>query len=184
MRVFIAINFEDSLKSYLKEKQNKLKLYCTKGNFVDKENFHLTLKFIGEIDKKKIAYIKKAMDITGENCEKFLITLGELGAFKRNKEYIPWIGLDGDLYKLNYLYDKIQLELYNVGFHKENRPLKPHITLGRRVILQKNLSYIIEKICIDKINILVKSITLMESTRINGKLKYIPIYEKELSSKE
>ncbi|HOA81090.1 MAG TPA: 2'-5' RNA ligase family protein [Defluviitaleaceae bacterium] len=59
MRVFIAIDFNNRLKDYLKEKQDELRKYCTKGNFTHKENFHLTIVFIGEVNEGEIIKIKK-----------------------------------------------------------------------------------------------------------------------------
>lgn len=180
MRIFIAIDFEKELKSYLQEKQNEVRSYCSKGNFSNQENFHLTIKFIGEVGKAQISSIQKAMDDVAEACEEFELELSKLGSFKRQNEHIIWIGLEGELSKLNHLYESIQLELSKIGIPKENKPLKPHITLGRRVQVKEDFDKITNKIIIDKNTILVKSIVLMKSTRINGKLTYLPIYEKRL----
>lgn len=184
MRVFIALGFEDDLKSYLQEKQNEFRIYCNRGNFTDKENFHLTIKFIGEVNKEKIEEIKDAIDKAANDSYEFFLNLNSLGSFERQGEHIPWIGLGGDLSKLNSLYNNVQLELDKIGIVKEDRALKPHITLGRRVVLKDCFSNIKNKISVEKLNMPVTSLILMESTRINGKLTYIPIYKKKLSHKE
>lgn len=184
MRVFIGINFDEKLKSYLQEKQNEIRFYCAKGNFSHKENFHLTLRFIGEVSKEQITNIKQAMDVIGESCEKFELDINHLGSFERQSEHIIWIGLGGELSKLNNVYNTIQLELSKIGILREKKPLTPHITLGRRVQVKDDFNTIKRKVAIEKKLIQADSIVLMESKRINGRLTYIPVYEKRLCCRD
>lgn len=183
MRVFIAIDFNNGIKAYIKEKQNEIRTYCNKGNFTHQDNFHLTIVFIGEADVEEIKKIKKAMDDTTKQCEEFTINLSHFDFFQRQGEYIPWIGIDGELSKLNNLYHKLYFQLKSIGFSLEERSLKPHITLGRRIQFNKSVQLIKKNILIDKLNIQICSIVLMESKRINNRLIYKPLYEKKLKSR-
>ena len=53
MRTFIGIDFEDAIKNNILELQNKLRKYVVKGRWKHSDNFHLTLKFLDEIDSEQ-----------------------------------------------------------------------------------------------------------------------------------
>ncbi|NLK96476.1 RNA 2',3'-cyclic phosphodiesterase [Defluviitalea saccharophila] len=184
MRIFIAITFNEAIKSYLQEVQNEIRSFCYKGNFSLKENFHLTLRFIGEVNPSEIINIQKAMDQGAESSKGFKLELSQLGSFERQNEHLIWIGLKGEVSELNQLYNTVQSELFKIGIPRENKPLKPHITLARRVQIKDSFDDLRKKMIIDHKLIQVDSIVLMESRRINGILTYIPIYEKRLCDKE
>lgn len=184
MRIFIAIAFNEEIKSYLQEVQNEVRSFCYKGNFSHKENFHLTLRFIGEVNPSEIINIQKAMDRVTEQITGFNLELGQMGSFERQNEHLIWIGLGGALSKLDHLYHTIQEELSKIGIPQESRPLKPHITLARRVQVKDSFEDIRTKVIVDRKLIQVDSIVLMESRRINGRLTYIPVYEKGFCGKE
>ena len=73
------------------------------------------------------------------------------------------------------LYEKLYDELTVKGFELEKREFKPHVTLAREVVLS-------EKVDIESLDYecRIEKISLMESKRNNGELKYIEIYSKEL----
>ena len=54
MRVFIAIDFEEEVKDYLDGIQNIIKENSRHGNFTQKENYHITLRFMGEVNKSDV----------------------------------------------------------------------------------------------------------------------------------
>jgi 2'-5' RNA ligase len=175
IRLFIAINFNEEVIDKIFRIQSKLKRYAVKGNFTRKENFHLTLVFIGETDN--LAAVKGVMDRI--SADPFTITIAGLGKFKRRGGDIYWLGIDRTK-ELTDLYSQISSELYSLGFDIEKREYKPHLTLGREVILQRNFD---EKTFSEKlspISMEVSRISLMKSERINGKLTYTEIYYKQL----
>jgi 2'-5' RNA ligase len=182
MRVFIAIELEDWLKEYIYEKQKDIKRNSIKGNFSRKENFHLTLRFIGEADEEEIERIKKAIDRTAETSKPFNMQLGKLGYFPRKNKKIVWAGISNGQKKLRNLFDILEINLEKQGFDREERGLKPHITIARQVRLKIDFDNLAEKINIESLNIPVEKISLMESTRVNGKLTYRPIYVKEINT--
>lgn len=178
-RVFIAIEFSENIKNYLNQIQQIVSSNSSSGNFTHKENLHLTLKFIGEVKIDIIDKIENCIDITALNQNCFQLYFDRLGQFPRGNKSIVWIGL-----KPNKLLDKLNLtietSLDKIGIKKEERSFTPHITLGRQAALNESFHLISEKISILNDPILVDKITLMESTRINENLKYVPIYTKSL----
>lgn len=174
MRVFIAIDFDKNIKSYFENITTKLKNYCIKGRFTHVENFHLTLQFIGELEEANISRLSNTMKEDVSKHDSFNLTIDNLGNFKKGNSNILWIGTNYSE-KLVQIYEKLYLTLKHEGIAFDEKPLTPHITLGRQIILKKEINELINLITIDKIIIPVNNITLMESKQINDKLTYIPI---------
>lgn len=181
MRVFFAIEFKDEIKNYLDSIQSDLKKYCTKGNFSRKENLHLTLRFIGEVDLNTLDTLKSVLDKVALCNSPFTLKLNNLGSFNKGNRHILWTGIQKEDNSLNLLYDSLQSILSENGFEKETRKYSPHITLCREALIDKDYFEEIKNIKLEPHPIEVNKISLMESTRVDGKLIYRPIHVKELT---
>jgi len=175
MRLFIAINFNDEIKDDLCNAIQGLKTNSYKGNFTKRENLHLTLVFIGE--SSRVDDITKAMNKVDEGT--FEISIGGLGKFRRNGGDIYWIGVENNS-SLTRVYSKLYEELKVAGFQLEDREYTPHLTLGREVVINDSFDRKAFEDTIPKMKLTVYKISLMKSARIDGRLTYTPIYEKEL----
>ena len=164
--------FDDATKKKLYDCAMKLKTMSYNGNFTRFENFHLTLNFIGETNR--VSDIKGVMDTLV--FDSFSLRINKFGCFKRDSGDIYWLGAQ-DNKTLNSLYQQLNEGLSKKGFKTENRAFKPHLTLGREVNLKESFD---RKIFseIDFTSSVIKSVFLMKSERVNGKLVYTPIYEK------
>lgn len=167
MRVFIGIELDSSVKNKLKATDEYLYQNGVRGNFTTKDNFHLTLEFIGEASYEETKKLK--MIISEISYELFDLELESIGKFK---DYI--ICYVKKTEELLTLQKDLRARLKEGGFKVENRDYFPHITIVRKPIcvddgvfdvLNKNI----------KMKSSVKSITLFESTRVNGLLKYVKI---------
>lgn len=119
MRLFIAIALDEQVKQALSTIQNDLIKRLSKGNATAFDNFHITLRFIGDVNEEQAEKLKNAVSETGRQILPFTLCLGELGHFpKKNKEVI-WVGLRGQLEKLLELKNKLETELETSGFLKE-----------------------------------------------------------------
>jgi 2'-5' RNA ligase len=174
MRLFIAVNFSDQIKNHLYEISQRLKNASVQGNFTRRENFHLTVVFIGETTK--ISSVKQAMNRV--SAEPFRLTLGGLGKFHRRGGDIYWIGVEHNI-SLTKVYNQLCGELAGAGFAVEKRGFKPHLTLGRKVILNDSFDKNQFSMTIPPMSMEVVRISLMKSERINEKLTYTEIYTKE-----
>lgn len=177
MRTFIAIELDKLIKEYLWEQLQSIKEYISKGNFTSQENFHLTLNFLGEVTPNQIDILKEAINSVAINLQPFTLKLDRLGQFCRGNTHILWVGTNKST-KLEAIFNSLKNTLESYGFLMEKRGLNPHITLGREVVLKVNFEQLYHKIDIQPKEVCVDKISLMESTRIDGKLKYIPIYTK------
>lgn len=173
MRMFFAIEFENQIKDYLSGLQGEIRSCCKAGNFTLKENFHLTLRFIGEQDRNQAEQLKSVLKKTAEGLRGFELRFGRLGKFDKGNRKIIWLGLQKSR-DLEYLYASLADNLLEFGYEKENRPFSPHITLAREVRWDdsKDTGSILN--IEDPAVIRVKTISLMESKRLDGRLCYMP----------
>jgi 2'-5' RNA ligase len=179
LRVYIAIDFEDNIKNYFDKITSYIKTHCIEGSFTEKNNFHLTIRFIGEADDLHISKIKEVIDRAVLKINPFELIVHNLGIFKRKKTSILWIGIEenaiiSELHKeLSTLLKECKIPFYDKQF-------MPHITLGRRVLFDEEYTHLNNLIQYERITIPVKAITLMASKEVNGKLNGVPIYQVNL----
>jgi len=177
VRLFIAINFNEEIKDKLSDIMQRLKKVALKGKFTHRENLHLTVVFIGEVAPEKISSVKAAMDKL--DVKSFMLSINDLGSFKRDGGDIYWIGV-GKNNTLSSINDQLFTELVKAGFRIEKREYKPHLTLGRQVVVDDNFDRNRFSKSIPAMKMEVKKISLMKSERINGKLTYTEIFSKTL----
>lgn len=180
MRVFFALEFDSELKSKMKKVQQVIVKNSLKGNFTSEENFHLTLKFIGDIKENEVEKLKSALIKAIEDHSKFNLNVKDIGNFKRGNKKILWFGINKNE-QLNKLFQSLDQELFNIGYEKEDRVYTPHITIGREVVLKEDSINIEQTIDFNEI-VSVNRVSLMESTRKNGKLVYVPIFSTPLKN--
>jgi 2'-5' RNA ligase len=175
MRLFIAINFTQEICEALYGTIQKLKSNSVKGNFTRQENLHLTLAFIG--DTTKVTTVKQVMDCV--NSMPIKIKLAGLGKFPRPGGDIYWVGVEKNE-ALDELHNQLVSKLIEAGFTMEKRPYKPHLTLGRRIIPDRNFDLGEFNKTLQPISFEITMISLMKSERLNGKLIYTELYSKKL----
>ncbi len=101
---------------------------------VDPAGIHLTLKFLGDVGTGRVDSLLEAMDkATGEfEYRSFPLSLSGLGVFPSAREpRVLWAGVEGDLEALGRLQILMDEALYELGFARELRRFRPHLTLGR-----------------------------------------------------
>lgn len=146
MRTFIAIELSEQIRNELSQIQSHLKYAGADVKWVEKDNIHLTLKFLGEVSEEKIEKIKSALDQIAGQAKPFEISLKDLGAFPKI-EYprVIWVSLDKGAGESKILSEKIDEALLKIGFQKESRPFAAHLTIGR-VRSPKNKDALKEKV--------------------------------------
>ena len=179
MRVFIAVKFSDEIKEKLDETRKELEMASKRGNFTRKENYHLTLKFIGEVAPDEIDDIARCVSFTASRNKAFSFALSRTGYFLRPNAIIPWVGVD-DNGCLKRLVMNLERELEKFGYKKERRSFSPHITLGREVQFYPDKKNFMDKLEFEPVEVKVEEISLMESVRMGPKLVYKPLFTASL----
>ena len=132
MRCFIAISLPEELKAKISGIQEKLKAAGADVSWTRPEGMHLTLKFFGEIEDKRIPKIEKALDAVVNGIPTFTLSVSGMGTFPdMRRPRVIWIGLKEDGGNLLRLQKGVEEDLKKTGFPSEDRRFTPHITLGR-----------------------------------------------------
>lgn len=169
MRLFIAINFPDTVKERLMDIRDGLKEHALHGNFTLDENLHLTLSFLGEVAADRMEALRKAIDRTP--VSPFALRIRGVGRFRRDGGDLIWAGFDENQ-TLTALQSRLSNELIRAGFQVERRRYTPHLTLARQVVLRDGFDLSAFSRGTGTIDTGVSKISLMKSERIHGKLTY------------
>ena len=132
LRAFIAISLPEPVLQGIVTAQETLKRSGLKIRWVRKEGIHLTLKFLGDIDRDSVEKISEAMERATGSFSPFTLWAEGIGVFPNlRRPRVAWVGLSGDIEILRALQRDLESQLSGLGFSKEKRPFKGHLTLGR-----------------------------------------------------
>ncbi len=174
VRTFLAIDLPNEVKDHLLTLQNSLKQAKADVRWVKKDLMHLTMRFLGEVAPDMLPMIGEAASIATNGLETFELKTSNLGVFPNlRRPRVIWVGLAGKINLLNLLKEKLDNNLLQIGFPKEDRPFSPHLTLGR-IKSGKNISKLSQMIIEqDKLSINQKIISF--------KVKELLVYKSVLS---
>jgi RNA 2',3'-cyclic 3'-phosphodiesterase len=128
MRVFIAVDLPDQVRNNMGEVERDLKGVSNSARWVAPESIHVTLKFIGEIPEARVAAIDSAL--AAIQWPSFPVIVRGVGCFPNNHAArVFWVGLESPA--LAGLAGEIDRRMQELGFEKEQRPFRPHLTLAR-----------------------------------------------------
>ncbi|HBQ85230.1 MAG TPA: RNA 2',3'-cyclic phosphodiesterase [Syntrophomonas sp.] len=131
MRTFLAISVPDEVRMLAQETKEKIAAARVNIKWVEYENYHLTVKFLGDVTDEKVQQIRKLMQTVGDNCPAFQLRINGLGFFpNRFRPRIIWLGMGGELDKAQFLGNRVDNYLYELGFEPEKQH-RFHLTLGR-----------------------------------------------------
>jgi len=135
MRLFVGIDFPETTVAALAEFQSELRRQTCTGRFKRQENFHLTLKFLGETAEESLDRLTDALSRVAATHAPFRLGLGDIGQFGNGPTVrVVWVGLKGDLDRLKALQAGVETAAARVGFAPEDRPYRPHITVAQDVV--------------------------------------------------
>ena len=141
MRTFIAIELPPEARDELVSLQSALKESGDDVKWVEPENIHLSLRFIGDVGVDKAEELKKQLAGTAAGSKAFEFTMKGIGAFPDlSFPRVIWAGVDRGAAESARLAEEIEAKLRAIGIAGEEmlkNKFHPHITLGR-VRSQKN----------------------------------------------
>ncbi|MGR6835698.1 RNA 2',3'-cyclic phosphodiesterase [Syntrophomonas erecta] len=144
MRLFVAISIPEKQKQSVLKVQQQIAEVPTDVKWVEYENYHLTLKFLGEVPLADYDLIVKNLELAAAACVSFQIRIKGLGFFpSRNRPRVLWGGIEGEMEKAYFLGDRVDAYLASQGYEPENKR-SFHLTLGR-IRSNENNSALVEK---------------------------------------
>ena len=130
IRAFIAIEIDAATVRRITAAIEQLKPRIRAIRWVGGGNFHLTLKFLGNIDESRIEPIGAALTDAFRPFPRLTINAKGLGVFPNPKRpRVLWVGLVGS--QLASLQAKVESALTPLGFAPEEKSFTPHLTIGR-----------------------------------------------------
>jgi len=124
---FIAIHMNEKLREIFSSWQEELNDVFPFKQWPHKEDLHITLKFLGEVDDRKIERLVKEL-LAVETIAAFDLAVGGLGTFGKR---VLWVGVEKND-PLKELQEVVEQAALNIGYEKEKREYRPHITLAKR----------------------------------------------------
>ena len=146
MRLFLAIELETKIKNALRIIQDELKQLGGQVKWVEPNNLHLTIKFLGDVQETKLEPLKTSLQNTAKKFPSFAMEIAGVGVFPNiDHPNIIWVGAKETTGTLTTLATQIEEALDSLDFQKEKRGFSAHITIGR-VKSFKNISHLTEKL--------------------------------------
>jgi len=131
MRLFLAIPLTDEARHAI---VHHLKSHLARplpGRPVRPELWHLTLRFLGEVEEVDGDRIMREVD-AADRGPAFGVRWGSLGAFPRpRRANVLWLGVDQGEYEAERLAAVVEEGVEAAGFPPEDRPYRSHLTLSR-----------------------------------------------------
>ena len=135
MRVFIAIDIDDKIRKSIADLQKQIasKVSVKQGDlkWVEPNNIHLTLKFLGEITDEQLTEVKEITETITQAHQKFNLEIESIGSFGGRSAKIVWVGAGNGKNELLALQKDLDTLLEQAGFPKEEREFSAHLTLCR-----------------------------------------------------
>jgi 2'-5' RNA ligase len=172
-RVFCAVELPVEVRARLEDHVSRLRkeVLDAAASWSRVENIHLTLKFFGDVEVKRIPRISEAAARAVKGFSTFQIGVGGTGVFPRaSRAQVLWIGISDPSGQLTALQEKLENECAAEGFPKEDRAYRPHLTIAR---LRKP----------EGARQLADTHLQMKFERIDVELKELVVFRSELSPK-
>ncbi|HWP58688.1 MAG TPA: RNA 2',3'-cyclic phosphodiesterase [Candidatus Acidoferrales bacterium] len=130
IRAFIGVRLEPEVTAKIADVQRQLRERIPGVRWVEQANFHFTLKFLGPVAEERIPRVAQALrELLGDFCP-FVVSARGIGVFPDiRRPRVLWVGLGSD--KLEPLAMAVEQKMEAAGFEREERPFRPHLTLGR-----------------------------------------------------
>lgn len=173
MRLFVGLQLPARWREAMTGELAALQAGGVRGRFTRPDNLHLTLVFLGELPSPRPVQTV----LEGLSCPPpFPLRGAAPGRFRKKGGDIWWLGVERSPALLE-LQAGLEEALRRAGFSLENRPYTPHITLARQV---KSPPDLLDRARFPALEAPVRRITLFSSQRVEGVLRYLPLYHKPL----
>jgi 2'-5' RNA ligase len=133
VRTFIALDPGKAIRDRIVALQETLARTAAEVKWVEPDNLHVTLLFLGEVDMLDVPPLCQAVADAAQNQPAFAMTVETVGCFPNaRRPRILWVGVGEGTQEVVALHDALEPPLLALGcYRREERQYTPHITLGR-----------------------------------------------------
>lgn len=134
VRAFIAITLAPAQIAQLQERQRQLRSRLSGHGirWVRPDQLHLTLQFLGNVDRERLVDLSAALHQACAGAAPFPLAFEGVGCFPdTGRPRVIWAGLSGDLDSLQRIQARVQQGTQSFGDHQEERAFRPHLTIAR-----------------------------------------------------
>ena len=133
LRTFIALDLGKPIRARLVSLQEQLTAGASEVKWVEPDNLHVTLLFLGEVDQREVIDVCRAVEQAAGSISTYSLTVGGVGCFPNaRRPRILWAGVSAGAAETIALHDAIERPLLELGcYRREERRFTPHVTLGR-----------------------------------------------------
>lgn len=184
MRLFVAIELPESVKSELVRLQTRLERdFARSIKPTRSEQLHITLKFLGEIEPNDLDRAKTIVTKACAGIAPFTVSIGTGGTFPPSgKPRVCWIGITEGSETIISLASRLDSGCEALGVVREGRDFTPHITLARCAERpDPKITEAVQRMKVPSLEFQVSSIDLYESIQSTGSHRHDIIYTCPLS---
>lgn len=128
---FIGIPVSADVKETFSVWQDNLKTALPFKQWTDKDDFHITLRFLGPVREVEILEMGKKLKQI-ESQEPFSLNIDRIGTFGNKQQPRVLFAEVGRTNALMALYEHVETCLAYMGYSRETRPFHPHITFAKK----------------------------------------------------
>lgn len=141
LRAFVAVEIDQGIKKRLADLQEILREAGGGVRWVEVENIHITLKFLGYVDEADLSAVKDVVKAAVTGVSPFCIEFKGVGAFPRpERPRVLTVAVKDASGSLSTINARLEEEFFEkLGVEKEDRGYSPHLTLGR-IKVAKNVT--------------------------------------------
>lgn len=183
MRIFVAIPIPGEVKEAIGVFIGKLKSSAADVKWVERENLHFTLRFLGEVKEGDLPRVEDSLK-TLSGYKSFQAKTGPFGVFPSlSSPRVFWIGLTKGEEEMEEISRALNLALRERGFPPEDKPFQPHLTIGRARSLKNipPLKQLLENLSPPEMEFSVSEVSLFQSTLTPGGPIYRKLFRQVLS---
>lgn len=132
-RLFVAVEIPPAVRSHVATRLQPWQDVLPGWRWGDPETWHLTLAFLGAVEQRPFQELRRRLVRAGGRHPAFALALGTLGAFSRPaRAQVLWLGVTTGREPLVRLAGTVSAAARRSKIDVEQRPYRPHLTLGRR----------------------------------------------------
>ena len=172
MRIFVGVDIPEHVKHDIDIEADKFLRYCESLKKVENNNYHVTLKFLGELSVNDLEDLEDILRASLKGFKSFDIHLKDLGFFEKKDGNILWMGMGLGVGKLKEIHKAMDQKI-NDRFKLDKGLFSPHVTLARKVMVEDINTF--KKNKTRELIFEAKEVVIFYSHRVDDALTYTPM---------